>query len=150
MTIHECSDPQTLKFEKERTVGERLKPTIEAAEKEKFKAEKKGISTSSSFETIPRVMIALELRCSLNSRSSFHDDLAKITGLALNFAIGAQVLLGALTTALGAALTGKSVSFYPSIFHHRLHLRPNHLCLDDVPRLLFCQFYPPKSLVYWF
>lgn len=141
-------NPQTLKFEKERTVGERLKPTIEAAEKEKFKAEKKGISTSSSFETISRVVTTLELRCSLNSPFSFHDDLAKITGLALNFAIGAQVLLGALTTALGAALTGKSVSFYSSISHHRLH--HHHLCLNDVPCLLFCQFFRPKPFVCWF
>ncbi|KAG1849962.1 hypothetical protein F4604DRAFT_1687262 [Suillus subluteus] len=35
---------------------------------------------------------------------------AKITGYALNIAIGLQVLLGALTTGLAAALTGKQVS----------------------------------------
>ncbi|TFY75161.1 hypothetical protein EWM64_g8852 [Hericium alpestre] len=40
---------------------------------------------------------------------------AKMSGLALNIAIGLQVLLGALTTGLGAALTGKSTSVAISI-----------------------------------
>jgi hypothetical protein len=35
---------------------------------------------------------------------------AKITGYALNIAIGLQVFLGALTTGLAAALSGKQVS----------------------------------------
>ncbi|TFY50613.1 hypothetical protein EVG20_g11421, partial [Dentipellis fragilis] len=57
------------------SVGDRLQPTLDAAEKERARA-------------------ALT---------------ARMTGYALNIAIGMQVLLGALTTGLGAALTGKSV-----------------------------------------
>jgi len=40
---------------------------------------------------------------------------AKITGYALNIAIGLQVLLGALTTGLAAALSGKQVSIATTI-----------------------------------
>ncbi|KAH9056320.1 hypothetical protein EDB87DRAFT_1261254 [Lactarius vividus] len=40
---------------------------------------------------------------------------AKWTGLALNIALGLQVLMGALTTALGAALSGKNTSVAISI-----------------------------------
>ncbi|KAI0259183.1 hypothetical protein BC834DRAFT_784690, partial [Gloeopeniophorella convolvens] len=40
---------------------------------------------------------------------------AKMTGYTLNIAIGIQVVLGALTTGLGAALSGKSTSVAISI-----------------------------------
>ncbi|KAG2154164.1 uncharacterized protein EDB93DRAFT_1248371 [Suillus bovinus] len=40
---------------------------------------------------------------------------ARMTGYALNIAIGLQILLGALTTGLAAALSGKQVSFGISI-----------------------------------
>jgi len=40
---------------------------------------------------------------------------AKWTGLALNVALALQVLLGALTTALGAALSGKNVRMLPPL-----------------------------------
>ncbi|KAH9974919.1 hypothetical protein BGW80DRAFT_1169812, partial [Lactifluus volemus] len=40
---------------------------------------------------------------------------AKWTNMAINVAIGLQVFLGALTTALGAALTGKSTSVAISV-----------------------------------
>ncbi|KAG1826691.1 hypothetical protein EV424DRAFT_1345465 [Suillus variegatus] len=43
---------------------------------------------------------------------------AKMTGWALNVAIGLQVLLGALTTGLAAALSGKQVSIGTSILDH--------------------------------
>ncbi|KAF8836854.1 hypothetical protein BDN67DRAFT_957416 [Paxillus ammoniavirescens] len=59
---------------RQKTVGERLQPTIDAAVIEKAKYEKK----------------------------------ATMTGYALNIAIGAQVLLGAMTTAIGA--TGKQTA----------------------------------------
>ncbi|KAI0259181.1 hypothetical protein BC834DRAFT_974503 [Gloeopeniophorella convolvens] len=67
--------------QRERTVGERLQPTIDSAIAERDRAAQK----------------------------------AKIAGLALNAAIGLQVLIGALTTALGAALSGKSTSVAISI-----------------------------------
>ncbi|KAA1470791.1 hypothetical protein DENSPDRAFT_752522, partial [Dentipellis sp. KUC8613] len=63
------------------SVGDRLQPTLDAAEKER-------------------------------ARAAFT---ARMTGYALNIAIGMQVLLGALTTGLGAALTGKSTSVAISI-----------------------------------
>ncbi|KIJ08769.1 hypothetical protein PAXINDRAFT_172775 [Paxillus involutus ATCC 200175] len=59
---------------RQKTVGERLQPTIDAAAIEKAKYSKK----------------------------------ATMTGYALNIAIGAQVLLGAMTTAIGA--TGKQTA----------------------------------------
>ena len=40
---------------------------------------------------------------------------AKITGWSLNIAIGAQVLLGALTTGVAAATTGKQVCRFDGI-----------------------------------
>jgi SMODS and SLOG-associating 2TM effector domain len=44
---------------------------------------------------------------------STHTCAAKMTGYSLNVAIAVQVLLGALTTGLGAALSGKSVRTMP-------------------------------------
>ena len=40
-----------------------------------------------------------------------------MTGYSLNVAIAAQVILGALTTGLGAALSGKSVRGTSPAFH---------------------------------
>lgn len=68
---------------------------------------------------------------------------AKLTGLALNIAIGLQVLLGSLTTGLSAVATqGKSVRWYSC--HHRItsnDLDSLGCCSDDysrcvTPRLL--------------
>ncbi|THH04265.1 hypothetical protein EW146_g10222 [Bondarzewia mesenterica] len=67
--------PEEKRARREMTVGERLQPTIDSAERERDKAAMR----------------------------------AKWTGRTLNGAIGVQVLLGALTTGLGAALTGKQV-----------------------------------------
>ncbi|KAI0249459.1 hypothetical protein BJV78DRAFT_1227553 [Lactifluus subvellereus] len=66
---------------RERTVAQRLDPTITAAKAERNKA---------AYQ-------------------------AKWTGLAINIAIGLQVFFGALTTAFGAALSGKSTSVAISI-----------------------------------
>lgn len=65
----------------QRTIGERLDPSIVNAERERAQYATK----------------------------------AKITGYALNIAIGLQVLLGALTTGLAAALSGKQVSIGTTI-----------------------------------
>ncbi|KAF9005090.1 hypothetical protein BDQ17DRAFT_1389996 [Cyathus striatus] len=65
----------------ERTVGERLHPTLEVARVERDK-------------------YALK---------------AKMTGYALNIAIGLQVLLGALTTGLSAATSGRNTSISTAI-----------------------------------
>ncbi|KAG0704075.1 hypothetical protein DFH29DRAFT_849452 [Suillus ampliporus] len=64
-----------------RTLGERLAPSIDNAQKERAQYAKK----------------------------------ARWTGLALNFAIGLQVLLGALTTGISAATSGKQTSIGISI-----------------------------------
>ncbi|KIJ67428.1 hypothetical protein HYDPIDRAFT_108197 [Hydnomerulius pinastri MD-312] len=68
--------PVVGKVSAQKTVGERLQPTIDAAEKEKAKYAQK----------------------------------ATFTGYALNVAIGLQVLLGALTTGISAALSSKQIS----------------------------------------
>ncbi|KAI0631656.1 hypothetical protein C8Q77DRAFT_1035471, partial [Trametes polyzona] len=65
----------------EKTVEERLQPTLEAAEKERDKAALK----------------------------------AKAHAWALNCAIGAQVVLGALTTGVAAATTGRQTSIATSV-----------------------------------
>ncbi|KAH7886798.1 hypothetical protein F5I97DRAFT_1052657 [Phlebopus sp. FC_14] len=69
-----------------RTVGERLQPTIDAAQTEKNKYAQKGSSSP-----------------------------AKWTGYALNIAIGLQVLLGAMTTGLSVVTTGRQTSIMTSI-----------------------------------
>ncbi|RDX50765.1 hypothetical protein OH76DRAFT_1348570 [Lentinus brumalis] len=66
---------------RERTVGERIEPTLNSAREEKVKAERQ----------------------------------AKIHGWALNVAIGAQVLLGALTTGVAAATTGRQTSIATTV-----------------------------------
>jgi SMODS and SLOG-associating 2TM effector domain len=75
------------------TIGERLQPTIDAATNERDKAVRRGAYTG--FVMSPD---AEHAACT-----------AKMTGYSLNVAIAVQVLLGALTTGLGAALSGKSV-----------------------------------------
>jgi hypothetical protein len=74
--LYEDKDPF-----RERSVGERLKPTIDAADIEHTKAMKQ----------------------------------ATLTGWAQNIALGLQIFIGALTTALGAALSGKKTSVAVSI-----------------------------------
>ncbi|KAI9455704.1 hypothetical protein BJY52DRAFT_1279301 [Lactarius psammicola] len=62
--------------------------------------------------------VALRLKPTIDAATVERDKAAqkaKWTGLALNIALGLQVLLGALTTALGAALSGKSTSVAISI-----------------------------------
>lgn len=73
MAWHAPDDRDT---HRERSVGQRVDPTISAARAEFFKATHK----------------------------------AQLTGWAQNIAIALQVLIGALTTALGAALSGKKTS----------------------------------------
>ncbi|KAI0699503.1 hypothetical protein C8T65DRAFT_581065 [Cerioporus squamosus] len=65
----------------EKTVGERIEPTLAAAREERVKAEAR----------------------------------AKVHGWALNAAIGAQVILGALTTGVAAATTGRQTSIATSV-----------------------------------
>ncbi|KAG2069199.1 hypothetical protein BDR04DRAFT_722560 [Suillus decipiens] len=64
-----------------KTIGKRLKPTVDDAKKERAQYARK----------------------------------AKLAGYALNIAIGLQVFLGALTTGLAAALSGKQVSIATTI-----------------------------------
>ncbi|KAH9170009.1 hypothetical protein EDB89DRAFT_2230957 [Lactarius sanguifluus] len=62
--------------------------------------------------------VALRLKPTIDSATEERDKAAqkaKWTGLALNIALGLQVLMGALTTALGAALSGKNTSVAISI-----------------------------------
>ncbi|KAH8977157.1 hypothetical protein EDB83DRAFT_1622683 [Lactarius deliciosus] len=62
--------------------------------------------------------VALRLKSTIDSATVERDKAAqkaKWTGLALNIALGLQVLMGALTTALGAALSGKNTSVAISI-----------------------------------
>lgn len=62
--------------------------------------------------------VALRLKSTIESATQERDKAAqkaKWTGLALNIALGLQVLMGALTTALGAALSGKNTSVAISI-----------------------------------
>ncbi|RPD56811.1 hypothetical protein L226DRAFT_538281 [Lentinus tigrinus ALCF2SS1-7] len=65
----------------EKTVGERIEPTLEAAREEKVKAEGR----------------------------------ARVHSYALNVAIGAQVILGALTTGVAAATSGRQTSIATSV-----------------------------------
>jgi hypothetical protein len=46
-----------------------------------------------------------------------HIHLAKMTGLALNIAIGLQVVIGALITGLAAVTTGRHVRFLSLMFY---------------------------------
>lgn len=75
------------------TLGDRLQPTMDEAEDERKRFEL--IGTSNSLKV-----------CNYwfsQSRVAFK------TGWALNIAIGAQVVVGALVTILSAVLTGKTV-----------------------------------------
>lgn len=74
-------------------MGERLDPTLITAKSERDKYAFKGVCIL--FSRIVLVLI---------------DHVAKMTGYALNIAIGLQVLLGALTTGLSVVTTGKQVS----------------------------------------
>ena len=73
--------------------------------------------------------VSARLSATLKDAQSERDkyaDKAKFTGLALNVAIGLQVLLGSLTTGLSAVATqGKSVRSYPcfnvKLIHANLH-----------------------------
>ncbi|KAG2052369.1 hypothetical protein BDR06DRAFT_1009650 [Suillus hirtellus] len=82
------------------TIGFRLAPTIANAK-------------------IEREQYAAKVRHSSLDVSLFSDNIpfyeARVTGLALNIAIGLQVALGALTTGISASLTGKQVSIGISI-----------------------------------
>ncbi|KAI0808163.1 hypothetical protein C8Q74DRAFT_1231405 [Fomes fomentarius] len=77
----EASVPTLFSGTGEKSVGERIQPTLDAANKE---------------------LVRTEAR-------------AKYNGWALNVAIGAQVVLGALTTGVAAATTGKQTSIATSI-----------------------------------
>jgi len=80
-----------------RTLGERLAPTIINAEREKEKYAIKGwLNSGMNFWG--------RLHVSKCVRSE-----AQWTSYALNIAIGLQVLLGALTTGISAALSSKQV-----------------------------------------
>ncbi|KAH9020197.1 hypothetical protein EDB84DRAFT_1622993 [Lactarius hengduanensis] len=74
----------------------------------------------SSLDQTREKTVALRLKSTIDSATQERDKAAqkaKWTGLALNIALGLQVLMGALTTALGAALSGKNFrhrSRYPS------------------------------------
>lgn len=84
-------------------MGERLQPTIDNAEIEREKYARKGWSM--------RVVGVLMADCTYVSCS------AVWTGYALNIAIGLQVFLGAMTTALAAALTtGKQACLFRMLF----------------------------------
>jgi SMODS and SLOG-associating 2TM effector domain len=82
-------------FRRLATVGDRLQPTIDVAKKERAKFGKKG-----DFPSLVQ-LTGTEDVCFIAER----------TGLALNIAIGLQVLLGALTTGLPAAASPKHASF---------------------------------------
>jgi hypothetical protein len=75
------------------TAKERLKYIVEAAEAEIIKYKKRGAASH---------IQALPLLTTFNF-------VAHWTGWALNIAIGLQVLLGALTTAVSAATSGRQV-----------------------------------------
>ncbi|KAE9400380.1 hypothetical protein BT96DRAFT_1018929 [Gymnopus androsaceus JB14] len=74
--------PTTSEKYREKTIRERLEPTLKRAIEERDKYNHK----------------------------------AKMTGVILNIAIGLQVLLGALTTAVSAATTGRQTSIVVSVF----------------------------------
>jgi hypothetical protein len=84
-------------------VGERLQPTVTFAESERSKYASKG-----AFKFCD--VVASTLTGCIR--------LAKMTGLALNIAIGLQVVIGALITGLAAVTTGRHVRFLSCILSY--------------------------------
>jgi SMODS and SLOG-associating 2TM effector domain len=84
--------------QREKTVAERLEPTLEVARRERDTYARSGTSIYSlSLMPIDRVSHLIAF-------------IAKYYGMALNVAIGLQVVIGAITTGVAAATTGRSVS----------------------------------------
>lgn len=98
-----------------KNVGERLEDTIKSAETERAQAAERG----KGFVCVHHTLFD-PFSCSHRT--------AKSTGMIQNIALALQVLIGALTTALGAALSGKNV--------RSTNLPPNHPLKVDVRRLL--------------
>lgn len=80
-----------------RSVEERLAPTLESARKELAKYQLQG-----GYDLVVQNSVCLTV-----------PSIAKMTGWSLNFAIGAQVVLGALTTGVAAATSGHQVRLEP-------------------------------------
>jgi hypothetical protein len=90
-----------------RTIGERLDPTITQADKERVQYAIKGELTLASSAWHLRMQSDFEFVSFRGSDTVPFE--AKWTSYALNIAIGLQVFLGALTTGLSAALSGRQV-----------------------------------------
>ena len=97
-------------FTDPKMVGARLHPTLVEAKKACKKAETKGEKERDVYynSNVNRPFVCAHRK-------------VKHTVRFLSIAIGLQVLLGALTTAVGAALSGKNVCIQATSFFFRLH-----------------------------
>jgi hypothetical protein len=115
LTASASFDQQHLK-----SVGDQFQTMIKAATVERNKAAQTGeLSESDEFYYSARIIFV--------DISALARDLAQWMGRAPNTTIVTQVLIGALATALGAALSGNNVRIHSSFLHHNPFLTSSSL-----------------------